>query len=89
METLIPIIILIAVLGGIIFFTSRSEKKRETKQLSFVDGLQKGDKVITTFGLHGTIDSLTEGTVVLKMLDGKSMLRVEKSAIEKLQTEKV
>lgn len=89
LETLIPFILILVVLGGFIFFSSRSEKKRETKKVSFVEGLQRGDKVVTHFGLHGTIDSIGESTVVLKMLDGKSMLRVEKVAIEKLQTEKV
>lgn len=89
METFIPLIIMVVILGGFIFFTSRSEKKRESKKVSFTDSLKKGDKIITTFGLHGTIDSMDESTVVLKMLDGKSMLRVEKSSIETLQPEKV
>lgn len=89
METFIPLIIMVVILGGFIFFSSRSEKKRESKKVSFTESLNKGDKIITTFGLHGTIDSISEKTVVLKMLDGKSMLRVEKQAIERLQPEQV
>lgn len=88
METLIPLILMIVVLGGFLFFTSRSEKKRETTKKTFAESLKPGDKVITAFGLYGTIDSIAEKTVVLKMLDGKSMLRVDKRAIESMQQEK-
>lgn len=85
----ITLIIMVVILGGFLFFTSRSEKKRETTKMSFVDSLKPGDKVITTFGLYGTIDSIADSTLVLKMLDGKSMLRIDKKAVEKLQKEKV
>lgn len=85
----IPLIILVAVFGGFLFFTSKSEKKRENKKMSFVDSLKPGDKVVTTFGLYGTIDSIAENTIVLKMIDGKSMLRIDKKAIDALQKEKM
>ncbi|MGL4662581.1 MAG: preprotein translocase subunit YajC [Culicoidibacterales bacterium] len=85
----ITLIIMVVILGGFLFFTSRSEKKREATKMSFVDSLKPGDKVVTTFGLYGTIDSIADTTLVLKMLDGKSMLRIDKKSVEKLQKEKV
>lgn len=85
----LPLIMMILVLGGILFYSSRGEKKRENAKQTFVDSLKPGDKVVTTFGLYGTIDSIAEQTLVLKMLDGKSMLRIDKKAVEMLQKEKV
>lgn len=84
----LPLLMMVVILGGFLVFTSRGEKKRETKKMTFVDSLKPGDKVITTFGLYGTIDSIAEKTLVLKMLDGKSMLRIDKKAVDTLQTEK-
>jgi len=45
--------------------------------------LQKGDKVVTIGGLHGTVDSLDEGTVVIRCGDG-SRLTYDRSAIREV-----
>ena len=62
-------------------FFIRPQAKKAKQQKSFIDNLQKGDKVITIAGIHGTINKLNDdGTISLEINPG-SYLKVEKSAI--------
>lgn len=62
-------------------FFIRPQAKKAKNQKTFVDNLQKGDKVVTIAGIHGTINKLNEdGTVNLETSPG-SYMKIEKSAI--------
>lgn len=62
------------------FFMIRPQMKKQKDQKKFADDLKKGDKVITTAGLHGRIADVGETTVVIDTeLGGK--LKFDKSAI--------
>src|SRR5438046_4480001 len=62
-------------------FFIRPQAKKAKNQKSFVENLQRGDKVVTTAGIHGTINKINEdGTVNLEVSPG-SYIKVEKSAI--------
>jgi len=62
-------------------FFIRPQAKKAKNQKSFVEGLQKGDKIVTIAGIHGTINKVNEdGTVNLEVSPG-SYLKIEKSAI--------
>jgi preprotein translocase subunit YajC len=62
-------------------FFIRPQSKKAKNQKSFVEGLQKGDKIVTIAGIHGTINKVNEdGTVNLEVSPG-SYIKIEKSAI--------
>lgn len=62
-------------------FFIRPQAKRQKSQKSFVDNLQKGDKVVTIAGIHGTINKINDdGTVMLEISPG-SYIKMEKSSI--------
>ena len=62
-------------------FFIRPQAKRAKNQKSFVENLQKGDKVVTIAGIHGTINKMNEdGTINLEVSPG-SYMKIEKSAI--------
>ena len=62
------------------FFMIRPQMKKQKDQKKFADDLKKGDKVITTAGLHGRIADVGETTVVIDTeMGGK--LKFDKSAI--------
>jgi preprotein translocase subunit YajC len=62
-------------------FFIRPQSKKAKQQKSFIDNLQKGDKVVTIAGIHGTINRVNEdGTIALEINPG-SYLKIEKSAI--------
>jgi len=62
-------------------FFIRPQAKKAKNQKTFAENLQKGDKVVTIAGIHGTINKLNEdGTVNLETSPG-SYMKIEKSAI--------
>lgn len=62
-------------------FFIRPQAKRQKQQKSFAQNLQKGDKVITIAGIHGTINKINEdGTVMIEISPG-SYIKMEKSSI--------
>ena len=74
-------IIMIAMLFAIFyFFMIRPQQKRAKEQKHFLENLRKGDRVITTGGLHGTVVSLADTVVTLEVAD-KVKVKVGRSYI--------
>lgn len=62
-------------------FFIRPQAKKQKQQKTFIDTLQKGDKVVTIAGIHGTVNKVNEdGTISLEINPG-SYIKMEKSAI--------
>lgn len=62
-------------------FFIRPQAKKAKQQKTFIDNLQKGDKIVTIAGIHGKINRVNEdGTLELEVSPG-SYLKIEKSAI--------
>ena len=62
-------------------FFIRPQAKKAKNQKTFIDNLQKGDKIVTIAGIHGTINKVNEdGTIMLEINPG-SYIKIEKSAI--------
>ena len=62
-------------------FFIRPQSKRAKNQKNFITNLQRGDKIVTIAGIHGTINKINEdGTINLEVSPG-SYLKIEKSAI--------
>ncbi|WXB92157.1 preprotein translocase subunit YajC [Bacillus sp. FJAT-52991] len=68
------------------FLLIRPQQKRQKAIAAMQNSLQKGDKIITIGGLHGFIDAIDEGTIVIKCGDG-SRLTYDRNAIREV-TEK-
>lgn len=62
-------------------FFIRPQAKKQKQQKTFIDNLNKGDKVVTIAGIHGIINRLNDdGTISLEINPG-SYIKIEKSAI--------
>lgn len=62
-------------------FFIRPQAKKAKQQKSFIDNLNRGDKVVTIAGIHGVINKINEdGTISLEINPG-SYIKIEKSAI--------
>jgi preprotein translocase subunit YajC len=77
MSFLLPLLLMFAVFY---FLLIRPQQKRQRERNEMLNSLQKGDKVITIGGLHGTIVELTEERVALKVAENVR-LTFERSAI--------
>ena len=72
-------------LGGIIlvfwFFMIRPQAKKAKEQKKFIDNMQKGDKVVTIAGIHGTVNKVNEDNTIQLEVSPGSYLKIEKSSI--------
>jgi preprotein translocase subunit YajC len=62
------------------FFIIRPQKKKEDQRKKMIEAVQKGNRVITIGGVHGTVTQVDE-TSVLVQVDNNTKLRIEKSAL--------
>ncbi len=72
-------------IGGMILvfwlFMIRPQAKKQKMAKKFQEEMQKGDKIVTIAGIHGTVNRVNDdGTVMLETSPG-SDLKIEKSAI--------
>ncbi|MDO3641157.1 MAG: preprotein translocase subunit YajC [Mucilaginibacter sp.] len=61
------------------FFMIRPQVKKQKDQKKYVNELKKGDKVVTTAGIHGRIADINDTTFLIEVDNGK--IRFDKSAI--------
>lgn len=77
---LTPIFMGLMILVFWLFFI-RPQAKKQKQQKVFIDNLQKGDKVVTIAGIHGTVNRVNDdGTISLEINPG-SYIKMEKSSI--------
>jgi preprotein translocase subunit YajC len=80
-EGIWPMIIFLVVIFAMFYFVMiRPQRKRQKEQQTMMQGLQRGDKVITAGGIYGTIESVGEDTLVIKV-EGGTILRVARSSV--------
>ncbi len=71
-------------MGGIFvimyFFMIRPQSKKMREQRDYLSAIQKGDKVITTGGIHGKILNIDDKTVLLE-IDTNVKMKIERNGI--------
>ncbi|MDR1107661.1 MAG: preprotein translocase subunit YajC [Spirochaetaceae bacterium] len=75
--TLIPFALIIAIFYFLII-RPQNKKQKETQRM--LSALKKGDKIVTIGGIHGTIQSVKESSVVVKV-DENTKVEFSRSAI--------
>jgi preprotein translocase subunit YajC len=75
---------LILIFGIFYFLVIAPARKRQKKLQSMIDGLERGDRVVTTGGIYGEVVSTEGGIVFLKVADNVR-LKLAKSAIAGLE----
>ena len=73
----LPMLLIIVVFY---FFMIRPQMKKAKDHKKYVEELKKGDRVITTSGIHGKIVDLNDSTFLIEV-EGGTKIRFEKSAI--------
>ncbi len=77
----LPLILIFVVFW---FFLIRPQQKRQKEHQKLVDGLTRGDEVITAGGLMGRVASVEEQTVGLQVaeVDGKPVvIRLQRASV--------
>ncbi|MBA2173477.1 preprotein translocase subunit YajC [Halobacillus locisalis] len=84
MDTLVGLLPIILMFVIFYFLLIRPQQKKQKKVQEMQADLQKGDRIITIGGLHGTIHAIDEGTLVISVQDGSQMKFDRSSIREKL-----
>ena len=76
-----------ALIGALFYFVLiRPQSKEQKRRAAMLEGLKKGDEVMTSSGMFGTIAALDEARVTLEVAKG---VRIEfsRAAVQGLATE--
>jgi preprotein translocase subunit YajC len=79
-STWIMIAFLVLIFALFYFVMIRPQRRRQKEQQTMMAELKKGDRVITAGGIFGTIESISEDSVVIKVESGTT-LRVAKGSV--------
>lgn len=83
------IILLVGMVLVFWLFMIRPQAKKAKMAKQFQENMQKGERIVTIAGIHGTVNKVNEdGTIMLETSPG-SYLKVEKSAISMEWTNQV
>ncbi len=74
---MMPLLLVLAVFYFIVILPA---KKQQKKKDSMISSLKKGDRVVTSGGLHGTVANVENDTVMVKVSENQK-LRISKSAV--------
>jgi preprotein translocase subunit YajC len=77
LSTLVPMVLIMVVFY---FFMIRPQVKKAKDHKKLVADLKKGDKIVTTAGIHGKIVDMNELTFLIEV-EGGTKIRFDKSAI--------
>ena len=74
-------VIMFAVIILIFYFMIlRPQQKRQKERQQLLESIQKGDKIVTIGGLHGTVVGLEDKTALIQVADNVKV-KIEKSAV--------
>ncbi len=62
------------------------QQKRQKKHREMLDALKKGDKVVTSSGIWGTVTNMAKNTVTLQIADN-TKVKMQRDGIARFRTE--
>jgi|SRR5690349_2763115 preprotein translocase, YajC subunit len=77
LSTLVPMVLIMVVFY---FFMIRPQVKKAKDHKKLVEELKKGDKIVTTAGIHGRIVDMNDTTFLIEV-EGGTKIRFDKTAI--------
>ena len=77
LSTLVPMVLIMVVFY---FFMIRPQVKKAKDHKKLVEDLKKGDKIVTTAGIHGRIVDMNDTTFLIEV-EGGTKIRFDKTAI--------
>jgi preprotein translocase subunit YajC len=81
---LLPMLLLFGLLGAMMYFMSRRQRRAVQQQQELQGSLAIGDRVMTTSGLYGTIVRTDETTIDLEISPGVETTWLRAAVREKL-----
>lgn len=83
MLSLVPFVLIFIIFY---FLLILPQQKRQKKLKAMLEALKKGDKVVTSGGIWGTVTNLGKETVTLQVADN-AKIKVQRESIARLRTD--
>jgi len=80
------IVFFAAIFAIFYFLLIRPQQKQKREREQMLSALKKGDRIVTTSGLHGTVTGLNEHTVTVRVAD-QVKLEFDRSAVGRIMVE--
>ena len=77
LSMLLPFVLIFAVFYFIVIMPA---KKQQKKKDAMIAGLKKGDRVVTSGGIHGTVATVEDQSLLVKVAEN-TKIRISKSAV--------
>jgi len=84
MMSFLPLVFIVLIFYFLVFMPMQRQKKQQAQMLS---GLQAGNEVLTTGGLVGTIVSIADDMMILRIKPDNVKVQIARSAVTGLVTE--
>jgi preprotein translocase subunit YajC len=81
--SLVPFVLIFVIFY---FMLILPQQKKQKQQKAMMEGLKKGDKVITASGIWGTVTNLGKETVTLQIADN-TKIKMQREYIARLRSE--
>jgi len=81
LQAIAPMILFLVLIFGMMYFLMiKPQRKRQKDQQELLERIRRGEKVVTSSGIYGQIESISEDTIVIKLESGATM-RVAKGSV--------
>ena len=77
LSMLLPFVL---IFGVFYFIVIMPAKKQQKKKDAMIAGLKKGDRIVTNGGIHGTVATVEDTSLLVKVAEN-TKIRVSKSAV--------
>ncbi len=77
LSMLLPFVLIFAVFYFIVIMPAKKQQKKKDAMLS---ALKKGDRVVTSGGIHGTVATVEDNTLLVKVSEN-TKIRISTSAV--------
>lgn len=82
----IMLVVLVAVFGGMMFFTFRKQNKEQKEHDAMVNSVEKGDSIVTSSGFYGVVQDVTDEVVIVEFGNNKNCrIPMKKSHITEVE----
>ena len=84
-QSFIPTALMFGAMFAIFYFLLiRPQQRQRRERDTMLTAVKKGDRIVTSSGLHGTVTGLSDQTVMLRVSDGGVKLEFDRSAIGRI-----
>ena len=70
----------VLIFGVFYFIVIMPAKKQQKKKDAMIAGLKKGDRIVTNGGIHGSVSTVEEQSLLVKVSEN-TKIRISKSAV--------